>query len=159
MMKAARHSMIVVATAVLSLLAVAAVAMADERGTKDEAMAMVTAAVDHVKKVGPEQAFKDFTADKARWTKKDLYVVAIDMKGNMLAHGANPKLIGKNMMEMKDANGVFFTAEMTKVAQTRGEGWVDYLWPHPETRKMAGKSTYVRKLANYDGWVGVGIYR
>jgi hypothetical protein len=85
---------------------------------------MVDAAVEHAKKVGAEQAFKDFTTDRTRSTRKDLYVVVADMKGNMLAHGANPKLVGKNNMEMKDANGVYFTAESVKVAQTRGQGWV-----------------------------------
>jgi hypothetical protein len=36
---------------------------------------------------------------------------------------------------------------------------VDYLWVSPETKKSAEKSTYVRELANHDGWVGVGIFR
>lgn len=35
--------------------------IAQEFGTRDEARAMVDSAVAHVKKVGPEQAFKDFT--------------------------------------------------------------------------------------------------
>jgi signal transduction histidine kinase len=141
------------------LVSFAAVATAQEAGSKAEAKAMVDAAVEHVKKVGPEQAFKDFTNDKATWNKKDLYVVAFDMKATMVAHGANPKLVGQNHMEIKDANGVSFTAEMTKLAATKGEGWVSYLWPHPATKKMASKSTYVRKLANFEGWVGVGIYQ
>jgi cytochrome c len=144
------------ATVIVSL---ATTAPAQETGTKAEAKAMVDAAVEHVKKVGPEQAFKDFTGDKAKWNKKDLYVVAFDMKANMVAHGANPKLVGQNHMEIKDANGVMFTAEMTKLAATKGEGWVEYLWPHPATKKMASKSTYVRKLANFEGWVGVGVYQ
>jgi signal transduction histidine kinase len=147
-----------VAATALTLLYTSA-ATAQEHGTKDEAQAMVDAAVDHVKKVGPDQAFKDFTADKARWTKKDLYVIAFDMKANMKAHGANEKLIGKNHMDMKDANGVMFTSEMVKLAQGKGEGWVDYQWVHPQTNKMAGKSSYVKKLSNYDGFVVVGIYR
>jgi cytochrome c len=121
--------------------------------------ALAEAAVEHVKKVGADQAFKDFSTDKEHWTKKDLYVVAFDMKANCVAHGVNAKLIGCNHREIKDANGVHFTAEMTKIAQTKGEGWFDYLWPHPETKKMASTSTYVRKLANFDGWVGVGIYK
>ena len=139
-------------------LAGVTVAMAQEHGTKDEAVAMVNAAVDHAKKVGSEQAFKDFSTDKAHWVKKDLYVIAFDMQGNMKAHGANEKLIGKNHMDMKDANGVFFTAEQAKVVQSKGEGWVTYLWPHPQTNKLATKSTYAKKLPNYDGWVAVGIY-
>ncbi len=46
-----------------------------------------------------------------------------------------------------------------KMVQTKGEGWVDYMWVHPQTKKIAGKSSFSKKLANYDGWVAVGIYR
>ena len=141
------------------VLGLAVMASADEKGTKDEAKAMTDAAVEHVKKVGAEQAFKDFTTDKAHWTKKDLYVMAYDMKGTCVGHGANEKLIGRNLIEMKDPNGVMVVAELVKVAQSKGQGWVDYVWPHPQTKKLEDKSTYVKKLANYDGWVGVGIYR
>jgi signal transduction histidine kinase len=149
----------VVAGLVAVVMAFAVMAGASEQGTKDEAKAMTDAAVEHVKKVGPEQAFKDFTTDKARWTKKDLYVMAYDMKGTCVGHGANEKLIGRNLIEMKDPNGVQVVAELTKLAQAKGQGWVDYVWPHPVSKKLDEKSTYVRKLANYDGWVGVGIYR
>jgi signal transduction histidine kinase len=152
-----RHA--VAAGLVAVVMALAALATAAEQGTKDEAKAMTEAAVEHVKKVGPEQAFKDFTTDKARWNKKDLYVMAYDMKGVCVGHGANEKLIGRNLMELKDPNGVLVVAELTKLAQSKGQGWVDYVWPHPQSKKLEDKSTYVRKLANFDGWVGVGIYR
>jgi cytochrome c len=42
-------------------------ALSQEFGSRDEAKAMVDAAVDHVKKVGAEQAFKDFS-DKGNKT-------------------------------------------------------------------------------------------
>jgi signal transduction histidine kinase len=142
----------------VSTLALLAPAAAQEVGSKDEAKAMVDAAVEHVKKVGPEKAFKDFGADPA-WKKKDLYVMAYDNKGVCVGHGANEKLIGRNLIELKDPNGVAVVAELTKVATTKGQGWVDYSWPHPQTKKLEDKSTYVRKLQNYEGWVGVGIYR
>ena len=150
-----------VLTALVAALAMSftPLAMAQEHGTKDDAKAMVDSAVEHVKKVGAEQAFKDFSADKASWTKKDLYVIAFDMKGVCLAHGANEKLIGRNLMDMKDPNGVMLTAEATRMAETKGQGRVDYTWVHPQTKKLVDKSTYVRKLATYDGWIGVGIYR
>ena len=134
-------------------------ALAQEHGTKEEAKALSEQAAAHIKKVGPDQAFKDFTTDKANWTKKDLYVFVFDMKGQMLAHGANEKLIGKNLMELKDQNGKLFTKEMVELARTKGSGWVEYEWPHPQTKKVEGKASYVLKLPNYDGFVGVGIYR
>ena len=128
------------------------------QATREEAKAMVDAAVEHVKKVGPEQAFKDFTVDKATWTRKDLYVMAYDNNGKCVGHGANEKLIGKDLIELKDPNGKPLVRELIAVAKAGG-GWVDYDWPHPQTKKLEGKSTYARKLPNYDGWVGVGVYR
>lgn len=143
--------------AIASIGLMAPVCAADN-GTKDEAKAMVDAAVEHVKKVGPEKAFKDFTADPA-WKKKDLYVMAYDSKGVCVGHGANEKLIGRDLSGLKDPNGFLVVAELTKVAMAAGQGWVDYSWPHPQTKKLEDKTTYVRKLQNHEGWVGVGIYR
>lgn len=146
----------------LTLLLVGVVsvsAMAQERGTKDEAKALANAALVHIKKVGNEQAFKDFTMDKSNWTKKDLYVFAMDGKGATLAHGANEKLVGKNMMELKDQNGKAFVRELTELSATKGEGWVDYDWAHPVTKKVEGKSTFVKRIPGFDGSVSVGTYR
>jgi cytochrome c len=133
-------------------------ALAQERGTKDEAKAMVDAAFEHIKKVGPEKAYRDFTADKAAWTKKDLYVMVCDNKAVVLAHGGNEKIVGKDMSGVKDANGVAFVGGMIALA-AKGGGWFDYDWPDPLTKKLMPKSTYTRKQPNSEGFIGVGIYR
>jgi cytochrome c len=143
--------------AVTSLGLVAGV-QAQERGSKDEAKAMVDAAFEHIKKVGPEKANKDFTTDKAAWTKKDLYVMVYDGKGTAVAHGANEKLVGKDLMGLKDANGVPIIQNMLAAA-AKGGAWVDYDWPDPLTKKIAAKSTYARKPPSGDGFIGVGVYR
>ena len=137
---------------------IAMTASAQERGTREEAKAMTDAAVEHVKKVGAEKAFKDFNTDKA-WRKKDLYVIAFDSKGICMAHGANERLVGKNLYENKDASGKRMTAEMLKLVTTAGSGWTDYDFVNPVTKKIEPKSTYGRKLPNFDGIVGVGVYR
>lgn len=136
-----------------------ATAGAQEFGTREEAKAMVDAAVEHVKKVGPDAAFKDFS-DKSNkaWQKKDLYVFAYTMEGVNVGHGANDKLIGKNLIELKDPNGKALIKELRDTA-AKGGGWVDYEWPHPQTKKVESKTSYVRKLLNFDGFVGVGVYR
>jgi cytochrome c len=133
--------------------------MAQDHGTKDEAKAMVNAALAHIKKAGNDQAFKDFTSDKTNWVKKDLYVFAVDTKGNVLAHGANEKLIGKNLIELKDQNGKPFAREFLEVAATKGEGWVDYDWPHPVSKKIEEKTSFVKRIPGFDGLVIVGAYR
>ncbi len=143
----------------LTCVSFAGGALAQERGTKEEAKAMVDAAVEHAKQVGPEQAFKDFTDKNNKdWHKKDLYVFAYTMEGVNVAHGANEKLIGKNLLEMKDPTGKPLIRELRDTA-AKGGGWVDYEWPHPETKKNESKASYVRKFANYEGFLGVGVYR
>lgn len=133
-------------------------AVAQERGTPDEAKAMVTRALDHIKKVGADAAYKDFTEDKANWNKKDVYLFVLTMKGDQLAHGMNPKQIGKNFWEVKDANGKLLFQEFAATAN-KGGGWVDYEWSHPQTKKMESKTSYIVKIPNTDHYMGAGAYK
>ncbi len=151
-------------TFIAGLLATAALtafqpAWAQERGSKEEAKTLVEAAVAHVKKVGVEKAYKDFSTDKATWTKKDLYVFAFDMEGNTLAHGANEKLIGKNLSKMVDASGKSTTQAFANTVKTKGSGWHDYDFAHPVTKKTEAKTSYVQGLPGGQAYVGVGVYR
>ncbi len=136
-----------------------ATSLAQENGTRDEAKAMVEAAVDHARKVGPEQAFKDFT-DKSNktWQKKDIYIFAYTMEGVNVAHGANDKLVGKTLIDLKDSNGKPLIQDLRSTAQ-KGGGWVEYEWPHPQSKKIESKVSFVRKMANFEGFVGAGVYR
>lgn len=148
------------------LLTIAAVALvslpaaAQERGGKDEAKAMVDAAIAHIKQAGPEQAYKDF-GDKANttWHKKDLYVFVIRMDGVTLAHGANEKLVGKEQVNLKDPNGKAFVQEMMATAKKPEGGWVEYDWSNPVTKKIEGKASFVLPEPSINGFAGVGIYR
>jgi len=146
------------ATALAVALCVVGPVLAQDRGTKDEAKAMVDAALDHIKKVGTDRAYKDFTIDKATWTKKDLYVTVIDVNAVVLATGGNEKLIGKNLSGLKDPSGRPLVAGVLETARNGG-GWYDYDWADPITKKIAPKSSYARLLPSGDGYVNVGIYR
>jgi len=145
-------------TALLFSALLCASAMAQDHGNKEEAKALVNAALAHIQKVGTAAAFNDFTTDKANWTKKDLYVVAQDTKGVVLAHGANAKLVGKNLIDFKDQNGKLFVQELISVAN-KGEGWVDYDFTNPLTKKVEEKSSFVKHIPGFEGIVLVGVYR
>lgn len=132
---------------------------ADEAaGTKDEAKALVEAAVAHIKQVGPDKAYQDFAADKTTWTKKDLYVFVMDANGDMKFHGANDKLANKNHMNIKDQNGKAFNQEMLAAAAANGETWEEYYWMNPVTKKVAPKSTYFKRIPGMTLGVGCGVY-
>lgn len=132
---------------------------ATERGTRDEAKALVDAAFEHARKAGSERALKDFSSDRASWVRKDLYVFAFNFQGVNIAHGVNEKIIGKDMLGMTDSSGKAYVAEFVRVAKSTGAGWVDYEFAHPQTRKSEPKTSYIRRLPSGDGLIGVGVYR
>ncbi|MCK6426839.1 MAG: cache domain-containing protein [Burkholderiaceae bacterium] len=131
---------------------------AGEQGSREEAKALCEAAAAHVKKVGIEQAAKDFATDRARWMPKDLFPFVQEFAGTMRFH-INDKLIGKNTLGVKDASGKEFAKQMVEVARSGKPTWVDYEWAHPVTRKVEDKSAYIQRVAGSDMFVGVGVYR
>ncbi len=141
----------------MTALTLAFGAVASEKGTADEAVAMVKKGIALIKSAGPEKAFAEFNNPKGAFVQKDLYVMCYDMSGNNKCHGSNAKLIGKNLLEIKDADGKFIVKGFIETAQKSGKGWVDYKWPNAITKVVEPKSTYVEKID--DVLIGVGIYK
>jgi signal transduction histidine kinase len=141
-----------------SLLAMSTTASAADKGSKEEAVAMVKRAVALIKSDGKEKAFAAIS-DPANTTfhDRDLYVYAYDLNGVALAHGNNPKMVGKPLIGLKDNEGKPMIKEMVDLAKTKGSGWVDFKWPNPVTKAVESKSGYVEKVD--DMFVGSGIYK
>jgi signal transduction histidine kinase len=74
-----------------------------------------------------------------------------------VAHGLNQKMIGKELIEMKDADGKFFVKERIEIAKTMGMGWQDYKFTDPLTRQIEHKRAYVELYEDYI--VGSSIYK
>jgi signal transduction histidine kinase len=133
-------------------------AAAAEFGTKEEAIAMVKRVQEKFKKDGPEATFKAVSDQSAKeFHDRDLYPFIYDLNGLNVAHGARPALIGKNLLDLKDQEGIYLIREMVKISTGPGNGWVDYKWPNPLTNKIEDKTSYIEKMGNY--FVGVGVYR
>ena len=63
----------------------------------------------------------------------------------------------KDMNQLRDANGKYFSKEMRDLAMSGKTGWVDYVWVNPVNKQLEPKSSYVKKV-NDSYFVGVGIY-
>lgn len=132
---------------------------ADPRGSAEEAVAMVKRAVAYLKENGKEKAFAEFAnPSNAQFHDRDLYLFVYDFNGVAVAHGNNPKMVGKNLLEMKDNDGKFIIKGFIDVAAKSGKGWVDYKWPNPVTKAIEQKSSYVEKVDG-DLIIGSGIYK
>lgn len=128
-----------------------------ERGSADDAVAMVKKVVDDMKKYGKEKVLRDVQAQDPRYRDRDLYVFIGGMDGVTLANGSNPKLAGKNLNGLKDADGKLMQQERLEIARTKGKGWQDYRWPDPITKEIKKKSTYLERYE--DLIINCGIYR
>ena len=118
---------------------------------------MVKKGVEFLRKNGKDKAFAEFSSPAGQFVKGDMYVMVYDMDGVNKAHGGNPKLIGKNLIDIKDAEGVYIVKSFIDVAKSKGKGWVDYTWFNKVDNAVEKKSTYVEKVD--DVIVGVGIYK
>jgi cytochrome c len=77
---------------------------------RDEAIALVKKAVAYVNANGPDKAVAAINDPAGGFRKGDLYVFVLDAQGTTLAH-INPKMIGKNLITMKDSDGKEFQRE------------------------------------------------
>ena len=147
-----------VAALCLSMLASAGVAQAADKGTQEEAVAMVKRAVAMVKSAGKEKTFAAIS-DPANtaFHDRDLYVYVYDLNGVALAHGNNPKMVGKPLINLKDNEGKLLIKEMVDIAKTKGSGWVDFKWPNPVTKAVESKSGYVERVDDF--LIGSGVYK
>lgn len=142
----------------LSMFAMSSTAVAADKGTPDEAVAMVKKAVALIKSDGKEKAFAAIS-DPANtaFHDRDLYIYVYDLNGIALAHGNNPKMVGKPLITLKDNEGKPMIKEMVDLAKSKGKGWVDFKWPNPVTKAVEAKSGYIEKVD--DMLVGSGIYK
>lgn len=147
--------------ALTSLAAVLALsgfqASAQSRATDKEAIAMVQKGVAFIKANGPEKGYAEVSNKAGQFNDRDLYLVVYGLDGTVLAHGANAKMVGKNLIELKDVDGKAFVKERVELAKAKGTFWQDYKFTDPLTKKIEPKTTYCEKLA--ETAVCGGIYK
>lgn len=136
----------------------AALAQDKSKGTRAEATAMVEKAIAHIKKVGRDKAFADFNNKSGPFTDRDLYVVVYDINGKVLSHGANEKMIGKDVIDLRDVDGKYFVKERVEMmAKPGAKGWQDYKFMNPVSKAIEPKQMYL--VRHEDMIVGCGVYK
>lgn len=129
---------------------------AGDRASKADAEAMVAKGIAALKTKG-DAVYLDMTAPNKTFTDRDLYLVVYDMNGKCLAHGQNPKQVGKDLMNLKDPDGKEFVKERVELAQSKGKFWQDYKFTDPLTKTIQPKQMYCEKTGNVA--VCGGVYK
>ena len=118
-----------------------------DRATEAEAQAMVKKAIDFYKKNGRDKALAEYMKKPGPFVDRDLYVTVYTPNADSLAH-INPKMVGKNMMELRDADGKYHIRERMEASQKGASGWQDFKFFNPVSKKIEPKRMYWEKHDN-----------
>lgn len=125
-----------------ALVSAAPLVSAADVVTKPEAEAMVKKALGYLKANGPDKTFAEINKKDGQFVDRDLYLTVYGTDGVVRAHGANAKMIGKNLMELKDVDGKAFVKERVDMAKKKVPFWQDYKFNNPVTGKIEPKTMY-----------------
>jgi cytochrome c len=150
-------------TVTVAALALAAATCAVAANTADPAYATPARAEQLVAKAVAAQrkdsakTYAAITAKDPAWVQGDLYPVVYDLHGKVLAHGQSPRMVGKDVLELRDADGKAFVRERMELAATKASFWQDYAFLDPVTKTVMPKRMYCERAD--DTVVCAGIYK
>jgi cytochrome c len=144
--------------ATLGALLAAGTIAAEVRVTPKEAETMVKKGVAYIKATPRDKAMADITDPKGAFVDRELYLTVYKMDGTALAHGANAKFVGKNMIELRDGNGKEHIRERLEIARTKATFWQDFTFINPVNKKMEPKQMYCERTEEQLVVCG-GIYK
>lgn len=124
-------------------------------GEKD-AVALAEKGAQFVRAHGKAEMVARINSKDPEFNQGALYLAMRDLQGITVAHPTTA-LIGKNLLDVPDADGKLFRQEMVALAKGVGHGWVDYKFRNPETGKVEAKRTYVLRVG--DVALEAGIYK
>ncbi len=89
---------------------------------------------------------------------EDGYIFVVDYDGVTLMNGVQPELIGRNLWEMTDPNGVKVIQEERRAAEMPDGDFISYSWERPSDKKVRPKISYVKGFPQWRWMIGAGVY-
>lgn len=104
-----------------------------------------------------DEAFSSYNYSMGRFVFGDLYLYALDFKGNIVAQAERPGLVGINSLDYKDAEGKFVNQEIiNRLKETPDDGvWITYV------SKRSHKKAYAERVVDAKGtnyFIACGYY-
>jgi cytochrome c len=132
---------------------------------KEMCVAKVKEAVQLINEKGLDAAIAEINKKDGGFAWKDSYVFVVDFQGRTVANALFPDHVGRNQMGLKNKDGRMIIQEFIEIARTKGEGWVEYMWPKPEEmqkpmdqRISSKKASYVLRVPGKDMFVVAGVH-
>lgn len=137
--------MVAMAVAVTATIAWSG-AWAQDHASAKEAEAAVKKGVAFIKSNGKDKGYAEITSKQSQFKDRDLYLVVYGLDGKVWAHGANEKMVGRVLIDLKDVDGKEFVRERTELGKTKASFWQDYKFTNPVSKKVEPKTMYCERL-------------
>ena len=153
----------VLTSVAVATLAMAAPANSDDSPPQSEQARRIEAMVNKAAALIESQgktAFTEFRKPNSEWWFGDTYLFIYDQRLNVMLNPAFPGREGTNPSGERDVNGKAFHDEFVTLVQSRGAGWVDYIFPKPQQTETSRKWSYVKavNIEGTPGIIGAGFY-
>jgi cytochrome c len=110
--------------------------------TPDDAVAMVKKGVASIKTKGKARTLAEINNTNGSFRARDLYLTVYSKTGVQLAHGANNRLVGMQLVDLRDGDGYSYLRERMELAKTRQVFWQDIKFVNPLTRESEPRAAY-----------------
>ena len=88
------------------------------------------------------------------------YIFIDNWQGVVLEHGTQPELVGTNIWDYQDSDGVKVVQNLIRAAQTVDGGYVYYSWRKPDSGEERPKVSFSKGVRDWQWMIGTGrVYR
>jgi hypothetical protein len=114
--------------------------------TAEEAEALVERGRVHIRDVGRDRAFADFSRRDGGFVDGEFYIFCLDAAGIVAAHGGNTKLVDHAIADVRGPGGRQPGLEINAFGLAQGHGWLERRWPNPISKRIEPKAVYALKV-------------
>ena len=86
------------------------------------------------------------------------YLFAFDLDHVGVAYPPDPALVGQNLRDIQDPDGIYIVRRFVEIARTAGAGELRYSWPRPDSTQPLPKLAYIQAFEPWDMLIGTGVY-
>ena len=116
--------------------------------TPDDAVAMVRKGVASIKANGKAKTLAEINNTQGSFRARDLYLTVYSKDGMALAHGANNRMVGTQLRDIRDGDGYSYLRDRMEIARTRPVFWQEIKYVNPLTREVEAKAAYCELAAD-----------
>jgi len=89
---------------------------------------------------------------------KNSYIFVVDYQGTVVMNVSQQHLIGKNIWNLEDPNGIKVIQEERKAVENPDGAFIYYTWNKPSTSKPSPKVSFMKGIEDWQWMIGAGLY-